>query len=122
MGQFKPGQSGNPAGRPKGAKTGTKGGISARLLRDLEAAWRKHGKAALDELAESNPGKFVDVCLRVLPKEANVNVNGTVNHESAGLSVAAEFIREAIERGKDRPLKDVTPGRPVLSASVRSES
>ena len=45
---WKPGQSGNPMGRPKGAKNK----ISEKFLENLQDNWEKHGVDALEK-AES---------------------------------------------------------------------
>jgi hypothetical protein len=51
---WKLGQSGNPAGRPIGARQK----IAERLLADLADVWEPHGKSVLERLAMTEPGKF----------------------------------------------------------------
>lgn len=70
---WKPGESGNPAGRPKGSRNK----LAEDFLKDLRDAWKAHGKRALVETAQQKPEKFVEVVSKVLPKhiEAELNVS-----------------------------------------------
>ena len=70
---FKPGQSGNPAGRSKGSKNK----LTENWWADLHAAWEAHGRTALDAVATSDPGKFITVVASVMPKEMNINTTIT---------------------------------------------
>jgi len=70
---FKPGQSGNPAGRPKGAKNK----LTDAFWSDFAEAWQAHGATALKTVAESDPGKFIAVAASVMPKDVNVNTTIT---------------------------------------------
>jgi hypothetical protein len=62
---FKPGQSGNPAGR----KPGSRVKLEEIFVADLVDAWRLHGKAALDAVATKEPAKFAQIAASVLPKQ-----------------------------------------------------
>ena len=50
------GQSGNPAGRPVGARQR----ISEQLLADLASVWEEHGVSVLQRLAVTDAGKLAD--------------------------------------------------------------
>ena len=52
---WRPGESGNPNGRPAGAR----GRFSQRFVADLTDAWEKHGAAALEQTAKLYPDRFV---------------------------------------------------------------
>ena len=69
--QFKPGQSGNPAGRPKSARSK----IAEDFLKDVQAEWESHGAVAISDMREKNPGDFVKMVASLLPKEMNLNIN-----------------------------------------------
>ena len=62
---WKPGQSGNPKGRPKGSRNK----LSEDFFRDLCEAWQAFGKPALETMAMLYPAEFVRLVASLLPKE-----------------------------------------------------
>ena len=67
---WKPGQSGNPAGRPKG----TKDAINKAFLEDVTEDWRECGKEALARARKDKPAEYVRMVAGLLPKDQNLNV------------------------------------------------
>jgi hypothetical protein len=67
---FKPGQSGNPKGRPKGARNR----LSTQFLEALEADFNQFGPQAIALVRERKPDIYIRVVAGLLPKEANINV------------------------------------------------
>ena len=67
--QFKPGNSGNPSGRPVGARNR----LTETFLEDLYAAWREHGEQALKTLAENHPDKLATIVASLVPKDVHIN-------------------------------------------------
>jgi hypothetical protein len=65
---FKPGQSGNPAGRPKGAKSK----FQEDFWRDLHRTWQEGGRDALKRMMRDMPDKFVTVAAGKVPQELEV--------------------------------------------------
>ena len=63
--QFKPGQSGNPKGRPQGSRNK----LSEEFFRDLCDAWQAFGKPALMTAAWTHPVEFVRVVASLIPRE-----------------------------------------------------
>src|SRR4029079_19478583 len=59
---FKPGQSGNPNGRPKGSRNR----IAELLLDDLCTAWAEHGRDAIARMLKQRPGDFVKVVVSLV--------------------------------------------------------
>jgi hypothetical protein len=67
---FKPGQSGNPKGRPKGARNR----LGSRFLEAMEADFNQFGPEVIALVREKKPEVYMRVVADLLPKEANINV------------------------------------------------
>lgn len=63
--KFKPGQSGNPAGRPKGARAK----LGEAFLQEMQADFAEHGKKVIALVREEKPGQYLKVVASILPKE-----------------------------------------------------
>jgi hypothetical protein len=64
-GRWLTGTSGNPAGRPMHARHR----FGEDFIRDAHEAWKKHGKAALEEMRNEDPSGFVKAMVMLVPKE-----------------------------------------------------
>lgn len=62
---WKPGQSGNPAGKPKGSKHK----LGEAFVADLHAHWLANGVAALDKCFEDDAVQYCKIVASVIPKE-----------------------------------------------------
>ena len=68
---YKPGQSGNPKGRPKGARNR----LGTAFLEALEGDFNRFGSQAIAQVREKKPEVYMRVVADLLPKEANINVD-----------------------------------------------
>lgn len=84
---FKPGQSGNPAGRPRGSRSK----LSEDFLSDTYQQWQEHGSEALETMAKSEPAKFCQMVAGLLPKEMHIK-------DSALEDMSTDEIRNSLAR------------------------
>jgi hypothetical protein len=68
---FKPGQSGNLKGRPRGSRHR----LSERVLADLTADFEDHGAAAIRRTREKDPAAYVRLIASLLPKQTEKVAN-----------------------------------------------
>lgn len=67
---WQPGQSGNPAGRPIGARAK----LSARFLADVYDLWQRRGPEVLAEMAEKEPGQFARLVAGLIPTQLQAEI------------------------------------------------
>jgi hypothetical protein len=67
---WQPGQSGNPAGRPKGSRNKLSEDFVAALYNDF----REHGSAAIAACRAEKPDVYVRVIAGILPKDVQLKV------------------------------------------------
>jgi hypothetical protein len=82
---FKPGQSGNPKGRPKGSRNK----INEAFLRDFYEAWEAMGRPAGVAAAWTDPVAFVRVAAGLLPKELEATVRNLTAKDLADDELAS---------------------------------
>jgi hypothetical protein len=98
--QWKPGQSGNPAGRPKGSRNK----LEETFLADLLAAWEKGGKDYIVAAAAKDPLGIVKVVASLMPSKVEpTNPLQDVTREQLRAALAAldSFIAT---NGADAPI------------------
>ncbi len=65
---WKPGQSGNPLGRPKGSRNK----LAEDFIKDLHEAWQTQGKETIERVISERPHEFLKVVAGLLPKEIKI--------------------------------------------------
>src|SRR4029453_379170 len=66
--RFKPGQSGNPAGRPKGSRNK----ISEKLLETLATDFDAHGKDVIEKVRADRPADYLKIVASLVPKQMEI--------------------------------------------------
>src|SRR5262245_60436995 len=71
MARFKPGQSGNPRGRPKGSRHR----LTERFLAELADDFEKHGAATIEACRVENPVAYIRIIASLVAKQEVEQVN-----------------------------------------------
>lgn len=69
--RFKPGQSGNPGGKPKGARNRLQGSFVNALAEDFE----RDGKSAIVKCRETDPSRYLTIVASLMPKQTEMEIN-----------------------------------------------
>jgi len=101
---FQPGQSGNPYGRPLGARNK----LAENFVGDVAAAWQKHGAQVLEHMATAEPSRFAELCGRLVPRDVQVSLTASLpgNLEAGDWSLLLEIVaavRQAVPDASARP-------------------
>ncbi len=70
--QFKPGQSGNPAGRPIGSRQK----LTEGFINDLSKYYEVEGASLIKRVGDEQPAMLLQVIARLLPKDIELKVSG----------------------------------------------
>jgi len=128
MAKWVKGQSGNPAGRPKGSRHV----LTEAVFKEFAAHWREHGVEAIDTLFQTRPDLYVQAAIRLIPQ--NIEVEAVEVRRSAVQYDTSELIAmlgEDPEANKPKAIpQDVpvvleaegaSPSQPVLTGPVEPD-
>ena len=101
--KWKPGESGNPSGRPLGSKQK----IAEAIIRDISTAWQTHGATVLDRMATEEPAKFAQLAAGLIPRDLSVTLSARLpgNLEPDDWQIALDVfqaVKDALPDASDR--------------------
>jgi len=67
--RFKPGQSGNPGGKPVAARNA----LQKKFLYELAKDFDEHGKQAIVDMRENDPSSYIRAIVALMPKELEIS-------------------------------------------------
>ncbi len=97
---FKPGQSGNPAGRPKGSRNK----LGEAFVQALHDDFTIHGVSVIETVRVEKPDQYLKVVASLLPKQIEVKegaFDGVSDEELAALVAAARSALGSVESDED---------------------
>jgi hypothetical protein len=74
---FEPGQSGNPAGKPKGSRNK----LGEAFIQALYEDFTEHGTSVIEAVRAEKPDQYLKVVASILPKELKVTTEVELNDE-----------------------------------------
>lgn len=96
--RFKPGDVGNPAGRPKGSRNK----ITELFLQKLHADFEQHGTAVIEEVRKKRPEAYLAAVAQLVPRQTEKIESPFINLSDEELDMLEQFL-------KSSRAKNVTP-------------
>ncbi len=94
MSKFRKGQSGNPAGRPRGARNK----FGNEFVEALAEDFAMHGAASIQKVRENSPTAYLRVIAQVIPKEIEFNGGSRGLREYSDAELQAIIADEEAEK------------------------
>ena len=101
-GRFLPGESGNPAGRPKGSKNK----LAQSFFTDVLTVWEERGLEAVREMAAMDPASFNRMVASTMPKEIDVDQVSSDGSMTPPAEIRIIAHEPDFMDGKDEPLAE----------------
>lgn len=115
---FKPGQSGNPAGRPVGARSK----LDELFVEALYKDFKEGGVEAIRACRTEKPDVYLNVIAKVVPKQVDLNADKSVADLADGLHAVAEFLGSFAAEASRADHAGTVPNGSVLSTGTRAQT
>ena len=110
---WQPGQSGNPAGRPRGSRNR----LGEAFVDDLCADWKENGPQVIVAVRKADPSTYLRVVASILPKELSVTKatwddvsdDELLEYLAKLRSIIAEDDQKAAANGKPEATEEIEP-------------
>src|SRR6185312_2833005 len=89
---FKPGQSGNPTGRPRGSRSK----ISEAFIAALNEDFAQHGVAVIERVRTEKPAEYLKIVASLVPRDINLNPPGIEDMTDDELHESLEQVRTVV--------------------------
>lgn len=103
---WRPGQSGNPSGRPQGARSK----LGYAFVEALQADFSDHGAATIKKVREEKPDQYLKVIASILPQEVHVKDTTLEDMSDDELIGVIAALRSAARSGQSGATTLEAPG------------
>ena len=97
------GQSGNPAGRPVGAR----GRFLQQFIEDMRASWERHGATVMDRVAVEYPDRYLGIAAHLIPKEVTATIEAGSGVLDLECMAILQAIKDSVPCANDRSPQEV---------------
>src|SRR5262245_35109869 len=109
-GRFRPGVSGNATGNVHRSRHA----LNADTIREMHAAFRRGGRAAIDKVMKQQPAVFLKLLVLLVPRDMRVEHSGGVK---AMTDQQIDDAIAALQAMIERKMVDVTPAKAESASS-----
>lgn len=123
--RWQPGQSGNPAGRPRGARSR----LTEDFLRTMADDFKQHGASVIETVRKKKPHLYLKAIVDLMPREAKLEIEHSIDNlqtadeildliaDEIGAEAAAVLAGALMQQEAGERARDVTP-EPVVIEHV----